>query len=123
MERSRRLPGDPRRSLAGDALVAVQGPRSADILGPLTDVDLGALRYYAIAEGRVAGIDALVARTGYTGEDGFEVFVENDRAGELWDALLEAGRRRVSCRSGSAPATRSGSRPGCRSTATTSIRR
>ncbi len=74
------------------SLVAVQGPRSVDIVGPLTDVDLGALRYYAIAEGRVAGIDALVARTGYTGEDGFEVFVENDRAGELWDALLEAGR-------------------------------
>ena len=79
------------RSLA-TALVAVQGPRSADILGPLTDVDLGALRYYAIAEGRVAGVEALVARTGYTGEDGFEVFVENGRAGDVWDALLEAGQ-------------------------------
>ena len=48
-------------------LVAVQGPRSVDVLGPLTDVDLGALRYYAIAEGHVAGIPAQVARTGYTG--------------------------------------------------------
>ena len=57
----------------------------------MTDVDLTALRYYAIAEGQVAGIDALVARTGYTGEDGFEIFVDNERAAELWDALLEAG--------------------------------
>ena len=79
------------RSLA-TALVAVQGPRSVDILGPLTDVDLGALRYYAIAEGTVAGISALVARTGYTGEDGFELFVDNERAVELWDALMVAGQ-------------------------------
>ena len=79
------------RSLA-TALVAVQGPRSADILGPLTDVDLGALRYYAIAEGRVAGPTHSWPGTGYTGEDGFEVFVENARAGDVWDALLEAGQ-------------------------------
>jgi glycine cleavage system T protein (aminomethyltransferase) len=78
------------RSLA-TALIAVQGPRSLDILAGLTDLDLGALRYYAITEGAVAGIDALVARTGYTGEDGFELFVENGRAVELWDTLLEAG--------------------------------
>ena len=78
------------RSLAM-ALVAVQGPRAVDILTPMTDVDLGSLRYYAIAEGTVAGIAALVARTGYTGEDGFEVFVENDRAAELWDAFMAAG--------------------------------
>jgi aminomethyltransferase len=79
------------RSLA-TALIAVQGPRSVDIVGPLTDVDLASLRYYAIEQGQVAGIDALVARTGYTGEDGFEIFVDNERAGELWDAMLEAGR-------------------------------
>ena len=78
------------RSLAM-ALVAIQGPRSVEIMAPLTDVDLGALRYYAIAEGTVAGIPALVARTGYTGEDGFEVFVDNGRAVELWDALMGAG--------------------------------
>ena len=71
-------------------LIAVQGPRSADVLGPLTDVDLGALRYYRIAEGRVAGIDALIARTGYTGEDGFEVFVDSTRTPEVWDALMPA---------------------------------
>ena len=73
------------------ALVAIQGPRSVDILAPLTDVDLGALRYYAIAEGTVDGIPALVARTGYTGEDGFEVFVENARAEHLWDTFMAAG--------------------------------
>ena len=73
------------------ALVAIQGPRSVDIVRPLTDVDLDALRYYAIAEGQVAGIPALVARTGYTGEDGFEVFVDTTRATELWDALTAAG--------------------------------
>jgi aminomethyltransferase len=80
------------RSLA-TALVAVQGPASRMILAPLTDVNLGSLRYYAIAEGAVAGIPALVARTGYTGEDGFEVFVDGAAAGELWDVLLGAGAR------------------------------
>jgi aminomethyltransferase len=73
------------------ALVAIQGPRSVDIVRPLTDVDLDALRYYAIAEGTVAGIPALVARTGYTGEDGFEIFVETSKAAEVWDALSESG--------------------------------
>jgi aminomethyltransferase len=79
------------RSLA-TALCAVQGPRSVDIVGPITDIDLGALRYYAIAEGHVASIPALVARTGYTGEDGFEIFVESARALELWDALVASGQ-------------------------------
>ncbi len=78
------------RSLAM-GLCAVQGPRSVDIMKSITDVDLGGLRYYAIAEGTVAGIPSLVARTGYTGEDGFEVFVEAALVGDLWDALTEAG--------------------------------
>lgn len=73
-------------------LVAIQGPRAREVLAPHTGVDLDALRYYAIAEGRVAGIDAHVARTGYTGEDGFEVFVATERTGELWDVLLDAVR-------------------------------
>jgi aminomethyltransferase len=79
------------RSLA-TGLLAIQGPLSVGVLGPLTDVDLGALRYYAIAEGAVAGIPAMVARTGYTGEDGFEVFVDTDRTAELWAILLAAVR-------------------------------
>jgi aminomethyltransferase len=73
-------------------LIAIQGPRSIEALAPLTAVDLSAIRYYGIAEGEVAGIPALIARTGYTGEDGFEVFVDVDRTGELWDAMLAAGR-------------------------------
>jgi aminomethyltransferase len=74
------------------ALVAIQGPRSLEILAPLTDVAIGDLRYYAVGEGKVAGVPALVARTGYTGEDGFEVFVDVAAAGELWDAVMAAGR-------------------------------
>jgi len=79
------------RSLA-TSLVAIQGPAAAGVLGPLTDLDLAALRYYAIGEGHVAGIPAMVARTGYTGEDGFEVFVDWDRGPEIWTALAEAGK-------------------------------
>jgi len=77
------------RALA-TGLLAIQGPRAVDVLRPLTDVDLDALRYYAIAEGSVAGIPGLVARTGYTGEDGFEVFVETGLTSKLWDVLLGA---------------------------------
>jgi len=79
------------RSLA-TGLVAVQGPRALEILGSITDLDLDAIRYYGIAEGTVAGVQALVARTGYTGEDGFEAFVDAGQAGAVWDAMLEAGR-------------------------------
>ena len=79
------------RSLA-TALVAIQGPNAAAILAPFTDIDLATLKYYAIAEGTVSGIPALVARTGYTGEDGFEIFVDNASAVELWRTLLQAGR-------------------------------
>ena len=79
------------RSLA-TSLVAIQGPRAAGILGALTTVDLASLRYYAIAEGEVVGIRALVARTGYTGEDGFELFVDWARGPEVWKALEDAGR-------------------------------
>jgi aminomethyltransferase len=78
------------RSLA-TSLVAIQGPRAAEVLAPLTDVDVAGLRYYAIGEGQVAGIPALVARTGYTGEDGFEVFVDWARGPEIWTALAKAG--------------------------------
>ncbi|HEY3333739.1 MAG TPA: glycine cleavage system aminomethyltransferase GcvT [Candidatus Limnocylindrales bacterium] len=73
-------------------LVAIQGPRSIDILQPLTELDLASIRYYGVAEGVVAGIHAQVARTGYTGEDGFELFVDVAEAGEAWDRVLEAGR-------------------------------
>lgn len=77
------------------ALVAVQGPRSAEILLSLTAAEhqdaVSSLKYYAITPATVAGTDLLVARTGYTGEDGFELFVENGSAVALWRALLVAG--------------------------------
>ncbi|GAA4218535.1 aminomethyltransferase [Streptosporangium album] len=73
------------------ALIAVQGPRSRAILGELTDADLGGLKYYAGLPATVAGRDALVARTGYTGEDGFELFIAAGDAEPLWAALTEAG--------------------------------
>jgi aminomethyltransferase len=74
------------------SLVAVQGPRAAALLQPLTDVDLASLKYYAIAEGHACGKPAHIARTGYTGEDGFELFLDWDDAVAVWDTLLDAGR-------------------------------
>jgi aminomethyltransferase len=74
------------------SLVAIQGPLAGEILGRRCDVDLAALRYYAVAEGHACGVPALVARTGYTGEDGFELFVDWDAALAVWPALLEEGR-------------------------------
>ena len=74
------------------SLVAVQGPRAAELFAPLTDVDLTGLKYYAIAEGHACGKPALIARTGYTGEDGFELFLDWDDALPVWAALLDAGR-------------------------------
>jgi aminomethyltransferase len=75
------------------ALLAIQGPRSVDVLGGFTDVDLGAMKYYSCLRARVRGIDAIIARTGYTGEDGFELFCDAEFATNLWDALLTEGRR------------------------------
>ncbi|TDD38096.1 glycine cleavage system aminomethyltransferase GcvT [Nonomuraea terrae] len=73
------------------ALIAVQGPRSQEILATLTDADLGGLKYYAGLPGLVDGRRALIARTGYTGEDGFELFVANQDAVPLWHAITAAG--------------------------------
>ncbi|MGK5496665.1 glycine cleavage system aminomethyltransferase GcvT [Streptomyces sp. URMC 125] len=73
------------------ALLAVQGPASPAVLAKLTDADLDGLKYYAGLPGTVAGVRALIARTGYTGEDGFELFVSPGDAEALWSALTEAG--------------------------------
>ncbi|MEV6310152.1 glycine cleavage system aminomethyltransferase GcvT [Streptomyces sp. NPDC051840] len=73
------------------ALLAVQGPDSPAVLKSVTDADLDGLKYYAGLPGTVAGVPALIARTGYTGEDGFELFVAPEHAEELWKALTEAG--------------------------------
>jgi len=73
------------------ALIAVQGPESPGILKSVTDADIDGLKYYAGLPGTVAGVPALIARTGYTGEDGFELFVKPEHAVELWQALTKAG--------------------------------
>jgi aminomethyltransferase len=73
------------------ALIAIQGPRSAAILGPLTDADLTQVKYYASYPATVAGTSVLLARTGYTGEDGFEIFAPPAAAPGIWAALSAAG--------------------------------
>ncbi|MEU4674120.1 glycine cleavage system aminomethyltransferase GcvT [Amycolatopsis sp. NPDC023774] len=76
---------------ADTALIAVQGPRAVDVLAAVTDADLGALKYYASVPVVVKGHEVLLARTGYTGEDGFELFVPAAEAPALWRILTEAG--------------------------------
>lgn len=72
--------------------IALQGPDAIDILKSLTDVSLSDIKYYHFTEGKVDGVPAIVSRTGYTGEDGFEVYAAADRAEQIWNKLLDAGR-------------------------------
>jgi len=73
------------------ALIALQGPAAARILAPVTDADLSAVKYYASYPAAVAGHQVLLARTGYTGEDGFELFTRPQDAEAVWAALTAAG--------------------------------
>jgi aminomethyltransferase len=73
------------------ALIALQGPNAMGILTPVTDADLAAVKYYASYPASVAGCQILLARTGYTGEDGFELFSRPEDAERIWDALTAAG--------------------------------
>jgi aminomethyltransferase len=73
------------------ALIALQGPLAAQMLQPLCDADLSSVRYYYAADATVCGEKAEIARTGYTGEDGFEVFVKADAAHDLWDKFTSSG--------------------------------
>ncbi|GAC1657792.1 MAG: glycine cleavage system aminomethyltransferase GcvT [Candidatus Dormibacteraceae bacterium] len=72
------------------SLIAVQGPAAQAIL-PATGIDLDRVPYFGFSEGFVAGVPATISRTGYTGEDGFEVFVAADQAAAVWQAILAAG--------------------------------
>lgn len=74
------------------ALIALQGPRALEMLQPLCDVDLTTVRYYYAAEATVGGGKAEIARTGYTGEDGFEVFLPAGAAVGLWDRFIRDGK-------------------------------
>ncbi|MGD9588042.1 MAG: glycine cleavage system aminomethyltransferase GcvT [Pyrinomonadaceae bacterium] len=71
--------------------IAIQGPKAESILRTLTDIDLAAIKYYWFTTGKVDGVDAIVSRTGYTGEDGFEVYAAPEFAEQLWNKMLEAG--------------------------------
>ncbi len=73
-------------------LIALQGPRAQEILAPLCSEDLDPVGFYEFTEGTVAGVPGVISRTGYTGEDGFELYVPADRTAALWRDLLDAGR-------------------------------
>ncbi len=73
------------------AQIAVQGPRALQILEPLTEIKLAAMKYYWFAQGRLAGADTIVSRTGYTGEDGFEIYCPPSQAERIWLQLMAAG--------------------------------
>lgn len=72
-------------------LIAIQGPRASEILARICATDLAAIGYYRFAQGEVAGVAALISRTGYTGEDGFELYIAAADTVPVWRALLEAG--------------------------------
>ena len=74
------------------SLLAVQGPKTAEALQSLTEIDLGEMKYYTFKKGTIAGIkNVLISATGYTGSGGFELYVRNEDAPALWDAIMEAG--------------------------------
>jgi aminomethyltransferase len=73
------------------ALLALQGPNAQAVLQPLTDVRLADVAYYHFTSGRVAGVDCFISRTGYTGEDGFELYCRDRSVVALWEALIAAG--------------------------------
>jgi aminomethyltransferase len=72
-------------------LLALQGPKATSILQPLTDVPLGRLQHYHFAQSKVLNVDAIVSRTGYTGEDGFELYFSAAHSEPVWKGILEAG--------------------------------
>ena len=75
------------------ALIAIQGPAAREVLQPLTAVELGQIRYYWFSYGEVAAARVTISRTGYTGEDGFEIFVPPNMADRVWQAVLDSGRQ------------------------------
>lgn len=74
------------------SLLAVQGPKAADALQKLTDVDLASMEYYSFKKGKFAGVDnVVISATGYTGAGGFEIYVENTNAEHVWNEVFKAG--------------------------------
>ncbi len=75
----------------GSCMMALQGPEALGQLQPLTEIGLSAMKYFSVAESSVCGVPAIVSRTGYTGEDGFEVTVEGSAGLTVWESLIDAG--------------------------------
>jgi aminomethyltransferase len=84
--------GTARNTGRQTALIGVQGPRAPELVQRLSDRDLNDVKYYAFVDGRVASVPCRISRTGYTGEDGFELFCQPSAAVGLWQGLLETGR-------------------------------
>ncbi|MCX7732120.1 MAG: glycine cleavage system aminomethyltransferase GcvT [candidate division WOR-3 bacterium] len=86
--------GDVRIENITDAVaqLAIQGPKAEPCLQKICSIDLAPVGFYWATEGKIAGIDCLISRTGYTGEDGFELYIPAQSALAVWDALMEAGR-------------------------------
>jgi aminomethyltransferase len=72
--------------------LAIQGPQALAILQPMVDVDLSTIKYYWFTRGQVNGVPAIIARTGYTGEDGFEIYFDPSESERIWNKILELGR-------------------------------
>ena len=91
---SSHLEGDVRLENVSDetGLLAIQGPNAEKVMEKITDFDLSKMEFYWSAEAEIAGEKALFSRTGYTGEDGFEIYLRPEIAEKLWDAVVEAGQ-------------------------------
>lgn len=72
--------------------LAIQGPKALEIMQPLIDVELAPIKYYWFTTGHVDGVPAIIARTGYTGEDGVEIYFEPSESERIWDKILESGK-------------------------------
>ena len=72
--------------------LAIQGPRALEILRPLTEVKIAGMKYYWFTRGKFAGVDAIISRTGYTGEDGFEVYCDPAKTETVWTQIMESGK-------------------------------
>jgi len=81
-----------RNASADYCQIAIQGPKAIGILQQLTETELEPIKYYHFTEGKVDGVDAIISRTGYTGEDGFEVYADAKYAEELWNKMLDTGK-------------------------------
>jgi aminomethyltransferase len=91
LEQAHRFDVEVRDESSRWAQIAIQGPRAASILQPLVPTPLEQIVYYGFVRAELAGADAIVSRTGYTGEDGFEIYLPSAAAAELWRALIGLG--------------------------------